>query len=382
MAKEWVKLGHNVMVVGASFSHLRKNQPIVKKENLDGIDYLWIKTNIYKGNGIGRIFSMFKFVFSICCKKNLFINYQPDVVIASSVYTFDIYPAKKIAKKSNAKLIYEVHDLWPLSPMEIGGYSKCHPFIWLLQKGENFAYKYSDKVISMLDKSFPHMQEHGLEKEKFYCVPNGYLKDEWTNIENNILPEEYSELIEKLKKEDKIIIGFAGGHTASTAMKILINAAELLSDQKNIAYVLVGDGPEKNELISIVNDKKISDFYFLSPISKNLIPNLMKNFHIGYMGGIHSKLHKYGTSANKMTDYMLSSIPIIMSVDEPNSIIERVGCGIQVEAENPQQVKDAILKLTSLSKEERLEMGFKGKKYAEENLEYSILAKRFIDYIS
>lgn len=382
MAKEWVKLGHNVMVVGASYSHLRKCQPQVEKEKLEGIDYLWIKTNSYKGNGLGRIFSMFLFVISLYRKIKLFINYKPEIVIASSVYTFDIYPSRKIAKKTSAKLVYEVHDLWPLSPMEIGGYSKYHPFIWLLQRGENYAYKYCHKVISMLDKSYPHMKEHGLEEKKFFCVPNGYLKSEWRNIENKILPKEYYDLFEKLHSEGKIIIGFAGGHTASTAMKVLIEAANLLNTNVHLAYVLVGDGPQKKELIQLVNSYKLLDFYFLSPISKSLIPKVVKYFDIGYMGGVHSELHKYGTSFNKMTDYMLSSIPIIMSVDEPSSVIERVGCGIQVEAENPELVRGAILKLISLSKEERLEIGLKGKKYAEKNLEYSILAKRFIDYIS
>ena len=38
MAREWVRMGHHVMVVGASFSHLRKEQPAVESETLEGID--------------------------------------------------------------------------------------------------------------------------------------------------------------------------------------------------------------------------------------------------------------------------------------------------------------------------------------------------------
>ena len=64
----------------------------------------------------------------------------PDVVIASSTYPMDVYPAVRMAKKYQAKVVYEVHDLWPMSPMELGGMSKHHPFILATQRAENYAY--------------------------------------------------------------------------------------------------------------------------------------------------------------------------------------------------------------------------------------------------
>jgi hypothetical protein len=73
---------------------------------------------------------------------NLQKDTRPDAVIASSTYPLDIYPAFYISKMSKAKLLFEVHDLWPLSPMELGGMKKTHPFIILMQMAENFAYKY------------------------------------------------------------------------------------------------------------------------------------------------------------------------------------------------------------------------------------------------
>ena len=62
MAKEWVKMGHQVLIVGGSFSHLRKVQPQGEEDLIDGIRYRWVKLNTYKGNGVGRIRSMFSFV--------------------------------------------------------------------------------------------------------------------------------------------------------------------------------------------------------------------------------------------------------------------------------------------------------------------------------
>ena len=120
VTKGWVKLGHEVLIVGGSYSHLRKVQPQSCEEMIDDVRYRWVKVNPYKGNGIGRIISMFSFVTKLYCNYRRYLrNFKPDIVIASSTYPLDIYPAYRIARHYHAKLIYEVHDLWPLSPDDL-----------------------------------------------------------------------------------------------------------------------------------------------------------------------------------------------------------------------------------------------------------------------
>lgn len=381
MAREWVRMGHNVTVVGAAFSHLRKVQPTVGRETLEGIDYLWLPTIQYENNGAKRVLSMFQFCHQVYRHRKELIAFKPDMVIASSVYTFDIYPCHYIARHTNAKLVYEVHDLWPLSVMVIGGYKRWHPFIVMLQHCENYAYKHCDMVVSMLDKAFPHMQRHGLTEERFCCVPNGYLKEEWENVDSLSLPEQHTQLLEQLHKEGKTIVGFAGGHTQSTAMEIFIEAARQLKSRTDLAFVLVGNGPQKPNLIALTEKEHITNVHFLPPIDKKRIPKLLQQFDVCYAGGIHSDLHRYGTSFNKIIDYMLAAKPIVKSVDEPNSEVERVGCGIQTEAENVEQVREAIEKIADMTGENRIAMGLKGRKYATENLEYHALSQQFLDNV-
>lgn len=450
MAREWIRQGHQVTVVGASFSHLRHHQPPTGEETLEGIHYLWLPTSTYEGNGLARVRTMFQFVAKVFRRSREFAALKPDIVIASSVYTFDIYPCRRIARLAHAKLVYEVHDLWPLSPMIIGGYSKWHPFIWLLQRGENYAYRHCDMVVSIIDKSFPHMQRHGLTPDRFCCIPNGYLPEEWVKNgevvngevvnsekaaavnsqittsqkrEQNVrkrsvqepaletvakyvsvakpsslglcraqetstklihnsqvtLPEQHTYTIQGLREQGKIILGFAGGHTQSTAMHIFVQAAKELQNRPDLAFLLVGDGPQKAELIQLAESLQLSNIQFLPPIPKDAIPLLLTQFDICYAGGVHSILHQYGTSFNKITDYMLAAKPIIFSVDEPDSLVQHVGCGIQVEAENTAQVVQAIEQLTNLSSEQRNIMGMKGHDYAVANLQYPTLAKEFLE---
>ena len=81
-------------------------------------------------------------------------------------------------------------------------------------------------------------------------------------------------------------------------------------------------------------------------------------------------------------DRLSSQIPILFSVDEPHSLVERAGCGIQVEAENPQQVSSALSTLAQMGREARSEMGARGRAYALAHLEYHTLAQQFIDEIT
>lgn len=380
MAREWVRMGHRVLIVGASFSHLRTTQPTVGYELVDGINYLWLPTRSYANNGIKRVQTMLQFVAQVYRHRKELIAFNPDMVIASSVYTFDIYPCRHIARKSSAKLVYEVHDLWPLSPMIIGGYSKWHPFIWLLQRGEEYAYRHCDMVVSMLDKALPHMQQHGLDAARFCCIPNGYLESEWQDL-LEALPEPHATLLEQLHNTGKIIVGFAGGHTASTALQVLVEAANRMRERNNIAFVLVGNGPQKTELQQQAEINHLNQCYFLPSLDKQFMPLLLQQFDICYAGGVHSTLHQYGTSFNKITDYMLAGKPIVFSVDEPNCMVERADCGIQVEAENVDGVCHAIGQLADMTAEQRSAIGAKGRKYAMEKLNYTLLSKQFISTV-
>lgn len=381
LAREWVKQGHSVYVLGASFSHLRQLQPKVEKdfqeEVIDGITYVWFKTPEY-GGAMARTRNILTFVWKLQHNiKRIAKTYKPDLVIASSTYPLDNIPACKIAKASGAKYTYEIHDLWPLSPMLIGGYSKYHPFIAIMQWGEDYAYKHVDKVISLLWNAENHCIERGLAPGKFVCVPNGYHPEEWTDDKVNLpLPKEHQEAFENLK--EKVIVGFAGGFAASGNVISLVKAAAELKQRQDIHFVLVGKGPELSSYKDVISTNGLSNITILPAVPKKLIPSINKHFSIAYLGGLHSVLHQYGTSYNKMTDYMLSSLPIVQSVDEPGSVVEKTGCGIRVEAENIDVIAKAIIVLADMSADERILIGKKGKEYVEKNLPWNKLAKDFL----
>ena len=116
LAREWVRCGHAVLIVAASFSHVRQHQPdcagAVREEEIDGVGYRWLPAPSYAGNGIARVRNIWAFLAQLWRDAGRLAGpFEPDVVIASSTYPMDIWVARRIAKLAGAKLVYEVHDL-------------------------------------------------------------------------------------------------------------------------------------------------------------------------------------------------------------------------------------------------------------------------------
>ena len=79
------------------------------------------------------------------------------------------------------KLVHEIHDMWPLTPVELGHMSKWNPFIWLLQRAENSFCRNADEVVSLLPEAKSYLMDHGMNPDKYHVVTNGIVLEEWQN---------------------------------------------------------------------------------------------------------------------------------------------------------------------------------------------------------
>jgi glycosyltransferase involved in cell wall biosynthesis len=377
LAREWVKRGNKVTIVAATQSHIRTHNPEFKRkiteEYIDDIKYIWVRTRSYTNNGIKRIFNMVDYIKGVYAIMPRLINENPDVVIASSTYPLDNYPAYKLAKKSKAKYVYEVHDLWPLSPMELGGYSKYHPFILAMQWTENFSYKYVDKVVSILPCAEEYMKGNGLAAGKFAHISNGIFLEEKNNS------EPLDEKTKRLISADKFIVGYTGTFgLANSLHTIFMTASILQKDYPGILFILVGKGPEKENLIGLQKKFNLNNLIIIDAVPKAQIQQVIACFDICIIAWNKHPLYRFGISPNKIFDYMYACKPIIQAVEAGNDIVADAKCGITVEPENPQVIADGIIKLFNMTEGERKTMGENGRWYVLANHLYEKLAEDFL----
>lgn len=384
LAREWVRTGHRVQILAASYSHLRARQPqlggrSVLDESIDGIAYRWYRTPAYRGNGLGRVRNMLAFLWAIWRDaRHVAQACKPNVVIASSTYPMDIWPARRIARFAGAKLIYEVHDLWPLTPIELGGMSKWHPFILWVQWAESYAYRHADTVVSMLPRTLEYMVSKGLNATKWHYVPNGINEKEWSKP--STLPEEIAAELNRVHCKGLAIVGYAGGHGLANALDTLLDAAKGM--QTEVEVVIVGAGPERERLMRRVGDERIQNVTMLPPLPKLSIPSFLAKIDIAFIGAPRQKLYKFGISPNKLMDYMMARKPIVMAIEAGNDPVTEAGCGRTVPPEDPPTIRKAILELAALSPEKRAALGARGRTYILAHHSYPVLAKQFLDTLA
>lgn len=379
LAREWVQMGHRVRIIAGDFSHLRIRNPKVKKdfqrENIDGIEYYWVRTGDYQGNGVKRALTMFRFVGKLWLSAGKIAEkWKPDVVITSSTYPLDTYAGQRIAKKAGARLIHEVHDMWPATLYEIGGMSRNNPFVLLMQAAENSAYQHSDKIVSLLPMAKEYMIKHGMEPDKFEHISNGVVEEEWENAEP--LPDKHRKFFQEKKKEGKFIVGYFGGHALSNALDILLDTAKLVNDS-DIIFVLVGDGVEKNRLLQRTKNEKINNIFFLPSVRKKSIPELIKMFDCVYAGSQESPLYRFGICFNKIYDSMMGGKPIICAITTAYSPVSEYKCGYMLNSGDLIGISNSIQKLKQMNYEDRVKFGINGTSAAKQFFTYRQLALQF-----
>lgn len=384
LAREWVRAGHAVHIVAASFSHVRSRQPQVSAkpliETIDGIVYHWLPAPAYRSNGVARVRNIWTFLRRLWqATPALLEALRPDVVVASSTYPMDIWVARRIAMRVGARLVYEVHDLWPASPMALAGMSRWHPFIMLCQKAEDDACRHADWVVSMLPNVAEHLQAHGLDVQRLHIVPNGVALDDW-ECETAPLPSELAAHLEAVRAAGRTVVGYAGSHGQPNALDVLLDAAALLNGQP-FSFVLVGDGMEKARLAARVRREGLAHVALFEPIAKVQIPSFLRHLDIAYIGWLRMPLYRFGIAPNKLMDYMMAGCAVLHSVEAGNDPVAEAGCGLTVAPESAAAVAEGLRSLADRTPAERRAMGERGRAYVMARHTYPVLARRFIDAI-
>jgi len=376
LARHFKQMGLRPVIVSASFHHLLTKRPEGMRAEVDGIPYVWIKTCRYEGNGLGRVINMAEYSLRLALTRLKELP-RPDVVIASSPHPFVALNGRRFARKYDAKFIFEVRDLWPLTVLELGGYSPRHPFIRAMAWTERFAYEHCDVTVSLCPGAKEYMTAHGLDEKKFVHIPNGFdLNAARRNVDE--LPETHANVIRNLQQEGKRIVLYGGNHGIANALEHVVTAAELLKDAPGIHFLLVGQGPEKAALQESARRAELKNITFLPPVTRSQMPALTREADLGYIGLQKRDLFKYGVSPNKLFEYMAAGLPIIFAIDTPYDKVSEAQCGFSIPAEEPQALADVLCEIRQMPCDRLAEMGNRAREYVQRMHTYDVLARQYV----
>ena len=382
LSRELNARGHHCAIVAGTYSHLRQRNPDqapfkVRHTSVEEVDWYWILTRQYDGNGIRRVESMLDFTARTWLyARRLAIEQKPDVVIASSTYPLDIYAAARIARIAKASLVFELHDMWPLTPQLLRGMSGRHPFIRAMQHAEDYYCRHADLVISVLPNAIEHLATRGLAPDRYAVVPNGV--DVTAGQESQAPPESHLNVLQNARAAGRFVVLYAGSVGLSNRLDALLSAINLINDFP-VQLVIIGQGPETEALKRLASSLGLTNVSFLSPIPRCQLHGLLALADIAYAGVGASPLYHYGISLNKLYEYMTAGVCVLFAgtADVFNDLVSEAGAGLSVPHASPEDIADGIRRLYALSREERAELGRRGLDHCQRHFAYGVLGERY-----
>ncbi|MNX88427.1 putative glycosyl transferase [compost metagenome] len=380
LAQHWIEFGLRATVFSASFHHLLDRPQNDGAKIIGGVPYEFVKGRNYTGNGLGRLLNMMQFSWNFFRNSSEYASRygKPDVIIASSPHPYSFFAARSVAKKYGAKIFFEVRDLWPLSLVELGGVSANHPVITFTEWVEKVAYKYSDRVVSLLPLTAPHMIDRGLAVERWSYVPNGIDRQESQHASevHPIIP-----LAREWRKNGSTIFIYAGALGRPNHVDSLVKAMSILKSQagNSIKAIIVGKGEAESDLKKLIIELGLDeDVRIFGQIPKAQIVELLGEVDAGFISLRPEPIFRFGISPNKLFDYMLAALPVVFAVHAGNDPVREADCGYSVAPGDAEAVALAMRNIASLSEVQRREMGNRGRSYVLKNHDYAALAASYV----
>ncbi len=374
LAEEFIKKGYDVTLITSSFSHVPYRENKIKglfQLREEKIRTLLIKGNTYKNTqGMARVSS-----WLIFCLLLFFIPIRklpkPDIIIVSSNSLLPILNVVFYFKKKfkTVKFILEIRDIWPLSLVELGGFSPKNPVICFLAWVEKMGYKHAHHIVSLLMDADKHIKQVLKDRPFHYTwISNGY------QVQKEDYYEPLPDTMLKRFPEDKFIVGYAGSLGKANAMETIIKAIK--NNNENSCLCIIGEGDDKKNLLKLANNS--DNVLFFDKVPKNKVLSFLSRCDVLYFSSKNLPIYQYGISANKTFDYMYAAKPILLSAPTKNNVIEWAACGTVIEPENEDMLLKELLKFKNMTPEERKQVGENGKKYLLNHYTYQKLAQKFI----
>jgi glycosyltransferase involved in cell wall biosynthesis len=295
-----------------------------------------------------------------------------DYLMVESPPLFLGYSAMLLAKKLNAKLIFNVSDLWPESAEKLGIVTNKR----LLNLAYNLEAKCYTKahlitgqtqgIVGDIHARFP--------EKRVYWLPNGvdvsFYNPSQIQAGNFRVKNGFSE---------EVILFFYGGIIGhAQGLEVILNAANLLRENSKIQFVIQGSGPEKDNLLALKQNLKLNNVHFLEPVSKKEMPAILRSIDVALVPLKNLPLFQ-GAIPSKVFEALAMEIPLLLGVDGEarKHFIEKGNAGLFFQPENADDLAKQTLCLAE-HPEKRSEMGQNARKYVSEHFDRNKIASDFL----
>ncbi len=382
------RTGFRVRVFYASNHHLNPEVGIGTSLEQDGVEYVAISCRPYRGNGLARILNMRDFAHGIIREaKRCSMADAPDVVVASLPHPWVASAALRVKKRFGTKFVLEIRDIWPESLMQLAGVSPYHPFVVWVRYLIGRAYRHCDGVVSVLPEALGYFRERvGRERNiPMAVVPNGTWISEPSFEKSSELDDIHREAIQAARDAGEVVIGYTGAMGPPNALQSLIDLQSWWNARGEKApyrFLLVGEGPQREELEKVAAQAPYPIFDVLPRLKKSMVREFLNQVDAGFIAWNSVPLYRYGVSPNKIWDYFLARRPVLWAGNVGANPVEQSGAGLVCLTTDPESLHELCIRFMELDPSEYEAMGDRGTKYLREHGDWDLLGRKFGNFLS
>lgn len=344
-------------------------------EEMEGLKVHRSSIYVSKSKAIlNRLRNYFSFVISSARTGNSKLG-NFDFLLCESPPLFLGYSAMYLAKRKNAKLIFNVSDLWPESAEKLGVVNNKY-LLKLAYNLEEKLYKRSclvtgqtQGICTNISTRFPEVKTYWLPNgvDLTYYNPSTVIAGNW-RVKNSFTEQDFIFLYAG-------IIGIAQG------LEVILQAAQNFKNNTHVKFVLMGSGPEKNKLVELRDKLSISNVVFLEPVTKKEMPLILKSINAAIVPLRKLDLFK-GAIPSKLFENLAMEVPVLLGVDGEarDLFITKGNCGLYFEPENVSELSEAIALLVN-EPEKALQLGKNGRKFVNQNFNREVIAQKFYEQL-
>jgi glycosyltransferase involved in cell wall biosynthesis len=370
-ARYLIQQGHRVTVIASPISYLTgQAQAASNSQQTEGLSIL--RARAYRGlhrSFFHRLINFFTFTLSA-----FFVGLrvkQVDLVWGSSPPIFQALSAWLLARIKRVPFLFEVRDLWPAFAVAVG-VLRSPQLIYISEWLERFLYRRADQIMINSPGFRAHIAARG--GEPIELLANGADASMFDPASKG------ADFRREHKLSDKFVVLYAGAHGLSNDLGIVLQAAEQLADQSNIAILLLGDGKNKVQLIAHAKKRNLKNLLFLDPLPKSEMAQALAAADACL--AILKPIELYATVyPNKVFDYMAAGRPILLAIDGViRDVVEEAKAGVFVPPGDPAALAAAIRKMAANPAEAK-KMGLAGRAHLEAHFNRPDLAKKLENLI-
>ena len=252
-------------------------------------------------------------------------------------------------KLLGVRVIFDVHDLWP--EMFEAKFRKRNFFYWAVRAAQRLNYACADVVIATNETNRHAALTNGRKDPTRVFVVRTAPK----------IPEKDLPPNPALKKGRRFLVGYVGVMGSADGVNLLLDTISIVVihlGRMDIQFILLGDGPEFDDLLAQRDRLKIAEYVDMPGWATNetLVP-VLKTIDLGVTCDVPNA-YNHSCTMNKVLEYMAFGKPQV-SFDLVETHASALDAGVYVTEVSSQKLAETIV--STLDKPELLEkMGRKG----------------------